>query len=353
MNFNANTGSRQSLGARKVKRVSDVNAMGYNPYAPQPAFMNGDNIPQNPQSFPQQNIPSVSPPNLYPQMSQMPPQMAQMPPQMAQMPQQSDQSQQMQYNNYQNANMYNTMQQNLGVFAQPVVQNMAMQYGQQLADTGKTIVKKEIERYVPVTHLKYYFSVDTKYVISKLKLLLFPFTHKDWSVKYEQDGRPVQPRYEINAPDLYIPTMAYITYVLVAGLALGVQNRFSPEQIGIQSSSALAWCLVELAVYSCALYVANIQTNLRTLDLVAYSGYKFFGVIVSILISLVGGKSAYYSVLIYASLALMFFLTRSLKAQILPETDQHFAGYKRRLYFLFALAVAQPVLSWWLSFHLI
>lgn len=340
MNFNANTGSRQSLGARKVKRVSDVNAMGYNPYAPQPpGFMNGDNVPpQSPQSFPQQ--PSA-PQNMYPQMQ-------------APSAPYADQNPQMQYNNYQNTNMYNnSMQQNLGMFAQPVVQNMAMQYGQQLADTGKTMVKKEIERFVPVSHLKYYFSVDTKYVTSKLRLLLFPFTHKDWSVKYEQDGRPVQPRYEINAPDLYIPTMAYITYVLVAGLALGVQNRFSPEQIGVQSSSALAWCLVELALYSCALYVANIQTNLRTLDLVAYSGYKFFGVIVSILVSLVGGKSAYYAVLLYASLALMFFLTRSLKAQILPDTDQHFAGYKRRLYFLFALAVAQPVLSWWLSFHLI
>lgn len=43
---------------------------------------------------------------------------------------------------------------------------------------------------------------------------------KDWSVKYEQDG-PVQPRFEINAPDLYIPSMAYVTYILVAGLVLG------------------------------------------------------------------------------------------------------------------------------------
>lgn len=48
---------------------------------------------------------------------------------------------------------------------------------------------------------------------------------QDWSIKYEQDG-PVQPRYEINAPDLYIPTMAYVTYVLVAGLVLGVQDRY-------------------------------------------------------------------------------------------------------------------------------
>lgn len=48
----------------------------------------------------------------------------------------------------------------------------------QLADTGKSMIKQEVERYVPVTKLKYYFAVDTKYVLSKLFLLFFPFTHK-------------------------------------------------------------------------------------------------------------------------------------------------------------------------------
>lgn len=38
-------------------------------------------------------------------------------------------------------------------------------------------MKNEFERYVPVSRLKYYFAVDTKYVVSKLGLLLFPFTH--------------------------------------------------------------------------------------------------------------------------------------------------------------------------------
>lgn len=49
---------------------------------------------------------------------------------------------------------------------------------------------------------------------------------QDWSIKYEADSQPVQPRYEINAPDLYIPLMAYVTYVLVAGLVLGTQERY-------------------------------------------------------------------------------------------------------------------------------
>lgn len=156
--------------------------------------------------------------------------------------------------------------------------------------------------------------------------------------------------------------MAYITYVFVAGLILGMQQRFSPEQIGILASSALAWCLVELAVYSCTLYVIHVETSLKTLDLVAYSGYKFVGIIVSILLSLVAGKTGYYSFLIYSNLALAFFILRSLKIAVLTGSSQETSyygsqqtttGHKRRLYFLLFVAGVQPLLSWWLSFHLL
>lgn len=64
------------------------------------------------------------------------------------------------------------------VFGQPIVQDMAYQYGQQLANTGKAMVKQEIDKFVPVSKLKYYFAVDTRYVMTKLRLLFFPFTHK-------------------------------------------------------------------------------------------------------------------------------------------------------------------------------
>nr|XP_022907246.1 protein YIF1B [Onthophagus taurus] len=349
MNFNANAAGRPPF-ARKVKRVSDVNSMGYNPYNQQP-YMNNPIDNSNSQQFPPDNMA----PNI-PQQPQLQPK------------QPFDTTKDMGYGYNQNPSLNIPPQMQpapgLGVFAQPMVQDMAYQYGQQLANTGKTMVQQEIQKYVPLIKLKYYFAVDTKYVISKLGLLLFPFTHSDWSIKYAQDG-PVQPRYEINAPDLYIPTMAYVTFVLVAGLVLGMQKRFSPEQISIQASSALAWCVFELAIYSCTMYISNIKASLRTLDLLAYSGYKFVGIIVSVLISMLAEKMGYYSSLIYLNLALAFFLVRSLKGQILPEQQPQAAtsyygevqvqqtGNKRRLYFLLFVALTQPVLSWWLSFHLI
>lgn len=122
---------------------------------------------------------------------------------------------------------------------QPMVQGMALEYGQRLADQGKQLVETQFEKYIPVTRLKYYFAVDNNYVIKKIILILFPFTHRvssthsfvefkywifrnfqDWSMKYDHDN-PVQPRYDLNAPDLYIPTMAYITFIVLTGFVMG------------------------------------------------------------------------------------------------------------------------------------
>lgn len=148
---------------------------------------------------------------------------------------------------------------------EPMVQGMALEYGQKLADHGKQLVESQFEKYVPVTRLKYYFAVDNNYVVKKLMLLFFPFTHRvrfrfesfvsphifnihtlthafvslwllqDWSLKYDQDN-PVQPRYDINAPDLYIPTMAYITFVVLAGLVMGKLLQFHQPPTGHNKS---------------------------------------------------------------------------------------------------------------------
>lgn len=72
----------------------------------------------------------------------------------------------------------NTFSGQFSMLQQPMVQDMALQYGQRLADQGKQLVETQFEKYVPVTRLKYYFAVDNNYVVRKLILLLFPFTHR-------------------------------------------------------------------------------------------------------------------------------------------------------------------------------
>ena len=191
--------------------MSDVNALGG--LAPQPApynqvptstlSQNYDNNPsiQSPNNF---YTPNTSPSN-YMQSPQQPPNYN---PQYAPSPYDPQQPQ------------INPNQIGFNMFQQPIMQDMAFQYGQKLADQGKELVNKELEKYVSVTKLKYYFAVDNKYVMNKLRLLFFPFAQKDWSLKFDQETT-VQPRYDLNAPDLYIPTMGYITYIVLAGFILG------------------------------------------------------------------------------------------------------------------------------------
>ena len=44
-------------------------------------------------------------------------------------------------------------------------------------------------------------------------------------MNYSISDEPVQPRFELNAADLYIPSMAFVTYILVVGYVLGLNNR--------------------------------------------------------------------------------------------------------------------------------
>lgn len=165
----------------------------------------------------------------------------------------------------------------------------------------------------------------------------------------------MQPRYEKNAPDMYIPTMAFFTYVAVAGLVLGTQGRFTHEQLGILASSALAWGLIELVVHSVCLYVMNLQTSLTTLDLLAYCGYKYVGINAALLLSLLFQKFGYYATLVYFGVSLAFFLMRSLKLRVIPQGHSSYTatGNKRRLYFILFVSGIQSVLMWWLSYHLV
>ncbi|BFZ07472.1 hypothetical protein BsWGS_10511 [Bradybaena similaris] len=233
------------------------------------------------------------------------------------------------------------------------VTNMAMQYGHALAGQGKELVNQNIQQYVASSKLKYYFAVDTVYVGKKLGILFFPFTHTDWSIHHSQDDH-VAPRYEINAPDLYIPMMAFVTYILVAGMVLGTQGRFTPEQLGVQASSSLVWLIIELLAFLLSLYVLNLNTSLRYLDIISYCGYKFVGMTFSLLAGVAINTSAYYGVLSWFGITLVFFLIRTMKVQVMPHQseDGYSKGAKRSLYFVLSVSVVQPLLMWWLTSYI-
>ena len=85
------------------------------------------------------------------------------------------------------------------------------------------------------------------------------------------------PKLDVNAPDMYIPLMAFLTYILMAGLLLGTRKEFSPEVLGMHASYALGWFAIEVFVIFVVLQVLGLKTALKTFDIMAFCGYKYFG----------------------------------------------------------------------------
>jgi len=77
------------------------------------------------------------------------------------------------------------------------------------------------------------------------------------------------------------------------------------------ASSLLAWMLAEVLVIWLCLYLLAVHSQLKWLDLVAFCGYKYVGMIASVGSGLIGGTYAYYLVLGYTALAIAYFLVSS------------------------------------------
>ncbi|XP_055330489.1 protein YIF1B-like [Paramacrobiotus metropolitanus] len=228
-------------------------------------------------------------------------------------------------------------------FADPLA-NVALAYGQTLAGQGKEIVNQNLEKWISISTLRFYFAVDTQYVIRKLFVLVMPFFVRDWSIKFPP-SQCVAPREEPNAPDLYIPSMAFVTYILSTGILLGTQNRFTPEHLGMQASESLAYLVVEILLILITFYITSISSNLRFLHLLAFSGYKYVGMVACAISALFLKQFGYRIALIYAAVAIIWFFLRSLKVYILPEvTRADQAGHKRRIWALLFITVLQPMM---------
>ena len=113
---------------------------------------------------------------------------------------------------------------------------------------------------------------------------------------------------------MYIPVMSLVTYILLSTLVAGLRGQFQPELLGYTASVALAIVAVEILGLKLGCYLLSISNTSQLLDLVAYSGYKFVGVIVTISVAeaVNGGKGTGgwvgWSVFFYTFLANSLFL---------------------------------------------
>lgn len=79
--------------------------------------------------------------------------------------------------------------------------------------------------------------------------------------------------------------MALVTYILLSTLLAGLRGSFQPELFGYTATWAFFIVAVEILGLKLGCYLLSISNDSQLLDLVAYSGYKFVGVIVTLVVS--------------------------------------------------------------------
>jgi len=116
------------------------------------------------------------------------------------------------------------------------------------------------------------------------------------------------PRGDLQAPDLYIPLMAFVTFILAVGCVQGAySDSFDFEQLAVVYSKCCFLWLLETCCQKGLFYFLNIG-NPPFFELAAYSGYKFV-VLCPIAISevLVGYAGSYLILAVWGSLFALFF----------------------------------------------
>jgi len=233
-----------------------------------------------------------------------------------------------------------------------------LSYGAKMIGQGQTIVSNVATKYF--SSLKYYYNVNNSYVVNNLRLILFPLRHKYWKRRIQRQGEGevyLPPRDDINAPDLYIPTMAFVTYILIIGYVMGTAYKFTPEVLASTASKGLFMLMIEVLLIKFGFYLLNSFT-VPILDLVAYCGYKYVGIVITVLGGFLFGRYAFYALLTLTTAFMAIFMVRTLKL-VFPDASSSFAANtgmpsssSKRNYFLLAIAVFQLIEGYYLSYDL-
>jgi protein transport protein YIF1 len=206
---------------------------------------------------------------------------------------------------------------------------------------------------------KHYFAVNHKYVAKKLALLLMPFTSRAWARRRGVDQAQFErgpdgtlhaaylpPRDDVNAPDLYIPVMAFVSYVLMVGFVFGTYDAFTAQVLARYFSNGLGLITLEVLIVKLGLFVISARPT-PWLDVIAYRGYKFVGVMLAMVADFAFPR-LYYFVFAYSATAMAIFLMRSHRRIILPrDTDQRPpADITQRNAFLLFVCLLQYPMYW-------
>ena len=149
------------------------------------------------------------------------------------------------------------------------------------------------------------------------------------------------PKQDINSPDLYIPLMSFVTYVLLSGLKSGMTGGdvFTPEILVQTIWRCLLLSSIEASVFKIGVNFLG-TVSIPFLDLLAYQGYMYLGLCIS-LVSRLFGNALSFLVAVYVAGMLAVFTLKTF-VEVVPKSDM-------RHVILMGFAVMQAIISLVLS----
>lgn len=203
--------------------------------------------------------------------------------------------------------------------------------------------------------LRPYFAVDNSYVKRKMTKILFPFAFREWlreEVAPHADGSPnyAPPQQDENAPDLYIPAMSLLTYVLLSALCYGNAGQFDPEVLPDVTSKCVVTQIMEVIAIRIGFYLMDAPVAM--LDLFSYTGYKYLGLSVNLLSGITMGHflgyghRSYYFTYLWTATAVSYFILKVMANCIPRKTSA--AGPKRQ-FMVLGFAGSQFATCWFVS----
>lgn len=203
---------------------------------------------------------------------------------------------------------------------------------------------------------KEYFNVTHAYVRWKLLFVLLPFGST--SLNRSSSRAPVPSNdgesedslrlFPGRRPDLYIPLMGYISYILVFGLSRGA--NFHPDDLYNIASLAGVLALLEVLLVKGAAYILALPT-LPLTDIVAVCGYKFANLCFSLLglIFFPTGRWIWIGLWLWASLTAGLVVRKGLLAAASYNAQStHYMGTANPEKLIAVAAAAGQLLWCWL-----
>lgn len=143
--------------------------------------------------------------------------------------------------------------------------------------------------------------------------------------------------------------MTLITYVLLCALCYGNAGQFNPEVIPDVTTKCMVCQVLEVLLIRFGFYM--MQAPVSFLDLFAYTGYKYLGLCVNMLIglglsTLHFGHRGYYGTFLYTASACSYWMLKTMANNIPVITAS--TGPKRE-FMVVGFAALQFATMWFVS----